>query len=223
MLNPDYIINQLTQAVQMYNVGKAQILTTNAVYSIAAQFSNKNLANYNVAPITGLSDTSGSQPFEITSDAIATGVYNNSQNTEMFSMILNSELGVNDGLIVIQYNDMSPDLNQILFVKSQEMLLSEEVKIKLKPNDCVIIAFGKIREDGKPLRVNITTVGKNYKQQDMLSDSPQASVVLGTRTGTVSSTRKSMFIGLMIVLAIATGVFIYTIANPPKASFRRRR
>ena len=224
MSNPNYIINQLAKLVQMYISGKSQIITTNAVYVAAGEFSNEfDPIKHGVEPITGLSDTENVTPFKITSGYIALGIYNNTQNTEMFSMVLNSVLGVNDGMIVIQYNDTSPDLNQLLFLKNQEMILTEEVKINLKPNDCIIVAFGKIQQDGKPLRVDIATIGKNFVRNaeptNMIAGNPNTvHHVQG-----VSAARKGVFIGLMIILAFAIGVFIYNIANPPKAGFRRRR
>ena len=206
MSNPNYIINQLAKLVQMYISGKSQIITTNAVYVAAGEFSNEfDPIKHGVEPITGLSDTENVTPFKITSGYIALGIYNNTQNTEMFSMVLNSVLGVNDGMIVIQYNDTSPDLNQLLFLKNQEM------------------TFGKIQQDGKPLRVDIATIGKNFVRNaeptNMIAGNPNTvHHVQG-----VSAARKGVFIGLMIILAFAIGVFIYNIANPPKAGFRRRR
>jgi hypothetical protein len=96
------------------------------------------------------------------------------------------------------------------------MLLSEEVKINLKPNDCIIVAFGKMQEDGKSAKVNVITVGKNFNTPPVVNDNSYA-------VSRTSDARKGVFIGLMIVLAIAIGVLIYNITNPPKAGFRRRR
>jgi hypothetical protein len=206
MLNP---VNELTNLMQMYNTGKNSIINTDAVYGIAGMFSGQTLSNHNIETITGLSDIKAlPSNIEITSGSVITAIYNNSSKTEMFTMVLNSVLGVNDGLVIVQYNDALPDLDQILFVKNQEMVLLEEIKIKLKPNDCIIVAFGKIQEDGKPLKVSITTIGKN-----LIKDAVKS----------VSDARKGVFIGLMIVLVIAIGVLIYNITNPPKAGFRRRR
>ena len=223
MSNPNYIVNNLAKLMQAYQNGKAQLLTNNAVYAVAGQFSNEQqLTNHNVEPITGLSDTESFQHSEVTTGYIALALYNNSSKTEMFSMILNSTLGVNDALIVVQYNDASPNLDQLLFVKSQEMVLLEEVKINLKPNDCLLIGFGKMQEDGKPLKVNITTIGKNFIRSVPTVEQPTANQN-SYAVQSVSSARKGVFIALMIILAIAIGVLIYNIANPPKVGFRRRR
>lgn len=225
MSAPNYIMSQLTQAApqlaQKYNSYKSQLLPNSAVYGIIGRFSEQNeFTKHDVYPMTGLSDKEIPEFFQVSSGSIATAIYNNSTKTEMFSMVLNSVLGVNDALFIIQYNDASPDLDQLLFVKNQEMILSEEVKINLKPNDCIIVAFGKIQQDGKPLKVGITTIGKNVQQQmDMIGGNPYAV----HHTQSVSGARKGVFVGLMIVLAIAIGVFIYNITNPPKAGFRRRR
>jgi hypothetical protein len=220
--NPEYNMSQLTNAIQMYNSYKSQLLPNNVVYRIIGQFTEKNeLKGQDATPISGLSDKEFPLILEIKSGGIATAIYNNSPNTEMFNMILNASLGVNDLLIVVQYNDTSPNLDQLLFVKSQEMLLSEEVKINLKPNDCIIVAFGKMQEDGKSAKVNVITVGKNFNTPPVLN-----APVVNDNSYAVSRTsdaRKGVFIGLMIVLAIAIGVLIYNITNPPKAGFRRRR
>jgi hypothetical protein len=217
MLNP---VNEVENLIDMYNTGKNSLIKNNAVTGIIGVFSEKSLSKHNIQTIIGLSDIEAPPSnFEITSGSVITAVYNNSLKTEMFTMILNSALGVNDSIIVLQYNDALPDLDQILFVKNQEMVLLEEIKIKLKPNDCIVVAFGKTQEDGKPLKVGIKTIGKNLIKRTPCG---VKSVSESTKEG-VSDARKGVFIGLMIILAIAIGVLIYSITNPPTAGFRRRR
>ena len=204
IIPPEYI-EQISQYVQLYQSTKKELMPTSDVYAFSATVSNESatVLQKNVSPIPDISRSRFVKTMSTSNDMEIMGIYNNSTNTERFKLSLDSKLGVSDALGLLQYNDSVPTLNQILFVSSQSMRLTERLDMELKPNDCIIIAFMKMYNDGT-----------------------QGSVHIEIGCETISTERKIFFIVLMIVLLFAIIALAYSLLNPSngvKSGFRRRR
>lgn len=205
---PEYM-EKISQYIQVYQDTKRKLMPSNDVYMLSATISkdDTSILQKNVSPISDISKTRFAKTISTSRDMEIMGIYNNSANTERFTLRLDSKLGVSDALGVLQYNDASPMLNQIFVVNSQSMRLTEKLDMELKPNDCIIIALMKMQDDGTQGSVDIEI---GYNENGCNGMSVQ---------------RKFLFALLMVILFVAICFFIRSVSksSQPKSGFRRRR
>lgn len=189
---------------------KSSFLKESDTYAFSAHIINPNYVVDGQRPVT-YSEATKFSPSPMTikcnggTDIAIAGIYNNSPSVKTLDTRITSNLGENDCLIILQFNDMMPGVNQVLFVKSQEMHLSERINLKLNQYDGIVIILGKTRvNDTMHSLVKIT-----FDEQ----------------CNAVSEGRKMAFMVIMLVLLVAIGVLIYSLLNQSQsgASFRRRR
>jgi hypothetical protein len=196
---------------QNFSPLKAQIAPTSDVYTFSANIVNPLFITPGQTMVSSQSVTKyKSKDLSKTvksmggNDVGISGMYNNSSVVNNFDMKISASLGLNDCLAILQFNDVKPNIQQVLFVQNQEIQLIEAIKVSLKPNDGIVILVGKTDiNDNSHVSVRVM-IGDTYR---------------------ISEMRKLIFAALMIILLVAILVLIYTLMNQATngASFRRRR
>jgi len=198
---------------QVISPVKSKFLKESDVYVFSANIINPNYLSDNQSFVTFSKVKKFlNQSFCVTcnglTDIAISGIYNNSPSVKTLGMEIVSNLTENDCLIILQFNDVSPDLNQVLFIKSQEVYLSEKIKLRLEQNDGIAVILGK---------TNVNDPATNDVK--LIFDAEP-------ETKNEHNIRKMAFAVIMFVLLVAIGVLIYSLLNQAqttRANFRSRR